>query len=263
MKVGTKIKFLILLICFAINKYSYSNGCSGSTFSMVYSPHCGCWQVCRDFISDCDSLTDLSWDFGDGTPPYSSLTNPPCHFYLPGTYTVTMTVRGYCHSLFSRQTCHITRTVTAVPNQTSLIADFNYNYGCYRSQALFTQASSLPIGITTYSWDFGDGTTSTVPNPSHVYANCGNHQVSLIVTSQTPCCNVIGRDTVVKIIPFDCVADSVLLTASINIVSPLHALETMPCCKPLSREGFCHIVIYGVMAIPLIHYPISLPAFTP
>jgi len=37
--------------------------------------------------------------------------------------------------------------------------------------------------ITSWAWDFGDGNTSTVQNPSHTYATLGNYTVSLTVTN--------------------------------------------------------------------------------
>ena len=37
--------------------------------------------------------------------------------------------------------------------------------------------------ITHWAWDFGDGNTSTVQNPSHTYATLGNYTVSLTVTN--------------------------------------------------------------------------------
>ena len=36
--------------------------------------------------------------------------------------------------------------------------------------------------ITQWSWDFGDGTTSTDASPAHTYAQAGNYEVSLTVT---------------------------------------------------------------------------------
>jgi Zn-dependent metalloprotease len=53
-----------------------------------------------------------------------------------------------------------------------------------------TYSCSLPIGITfqnrsinatTANWDFGDGTTSTLMNPTHVYNNSGIYSVKLRV----------------------------------------------------------------------------------
>ena len=39
--------------------------------------------------------------------------------------------------------------------------------------------------ITGYSWDFGDGTSSTAPNPTHTYATPNDYQVKLTVTDST------------------------------------------------------------------------------
>ena len=36
--------------------------------------------------------------------------------------------------------------------------------------------------ITSWSWDFGDGSTSTEQNPSHTYTDSGKYTVSLTVT---------------------------------------------------------------------------------
>ncbi|MCB9881557.1 MAG: PKD domain-containing protein [Planctomycetes bacterium] len=52
----------------------------------------------------------------------------------------------------------------------------------------FTDSSftSDPGGITSYSWDFGDGSApATVANPMHTYTSCGNYTVALTVTDAT------------------------------------------------------------------------------
>jgi PKD repeat protein len=36
----------------------------------------------------------------------------------------------------------------------------------------------------TYAWDFGDGSTSSVENPTHLYAAAGTYTVTLIVTNE-------------------------------------------------------------------------------
>ncbi len=43
-----------------------------------------------------------------------------------------------------------------------------------------------------YQWDFGDGTTSTEPSPTHIYTNSGTYTVKLTVT------NAYGTDTEIK-----------------------------------------------------------------
>lgn len=52
----------------------------------------------------------------------------------------------------------------------------------------YQQCSNL-IGDITYSWDFGDGTTSNLQNPYHIYNTAGTYVIRLIVS------NAIGADT--------------------------------------------------------------------
>jgi hypothetical protein len=53
----------------------------------------------------------------------------------------------------------------------------------------FTDLTTDPDGhVVAWSWDFGDGTTSTAQSPRHVYARAGNYRVTLTVTDD-------GRNT--------------------------------------------------------------------
>ena len=52
---------------------------------------------------------------------------------------------------------------------------------CEGTTVTFNDASTGSAGITSWSWDFGDGTTSTLQNPTHTYATAGTYDVSLIV----------------------------------------------------------------------------------
>ena len=58
--------------------------------------------------------------------------------------------------------------------------------GCVPANVNFTsqiQGNTNP----TYHWNFGDGSTSTAPNPSHVYTQSGLYIVQLIVDGPPPC----------------------------------------------------------------------------
>lgn len=51
-------------------------------------------------------------------------------------------------------------------------------------QIQFTDTSTAPgSNIATWNWDFGDGTSSTAPNPAHTYSQPGNYVVRLTVTN--------------------------------------------------------------------------------
>lgn len=139
------------------------------------------------FISvDLDaSFTDAStgtpttwfWDFGDGNT--STSQSPTYTYATPGTYTVCLTVTNACGSDSSCQTVTIT-----CPMPT---AGFTFNVGANGADVDFTSTST---GAASYAWDFGDGNTSTMQDPSHTYAVGANYAVCLITT------NNCGSDTI-------------------------------------------------------------------
>jgi PKD repeat protein len=118
------------------------------------------------------SIASRSWDFGNGAA--STAQTAMVTYNTPGTYTVKLTVTGSGGT----NTASKTIVVTAAPP----VADFNANpvTGMAPLAATFTNTSS---GTTTsYQWDFGDGSTSTVAYPSHTYTKAGTYTVKLTAT---------------------------------------------------------------------------------
>lgn len=77
----------------------------------------------------------------------------------------------------------------------SPVANFNYSGACTGNTISFTSNSSISSGsISQYEWDFGDGNTSNLQNPTHSYANTGNFSVQLIVTSNFGCKDTISKN---------------------------------------------------------------------
>jgi PKD repeat protein len=81
-----------------------------------------------------------------------------------------------------------------------LTANFNYSPTTIGvgTSVHFTDATTggyLPY--SAWSWDFGDGGTSTAQNPSHVYTTPGDYNVKLTVTGDCPDC---GSATITKTI---------------------------------------------------------------
>jgi PKD repeat protein len=66
--------------------------------------------------------------------------------------------------------------------QCSALCTFNATFSA-TTNSLTANFSSLPVGASSCEWDFGDGGTSTLQNPSHTYAVHGTYNVCLIATS--------------------------------------------------------------------------------
>ncbi|MEZ4933489.1 MAG: PKD domain-containing protein [Saprospiraceae bacterium] len=114
--------------------------------------------------------TSWLWDFGDGNT--STDQNPSHTFASAGTYTVCLTVTNDFGS--NGPKCQ------AVSVPYSPIADFSYTVN-----SLSVNFTDLSVGDPdTWEWDFGDGNTSTLQNPTHMYAANGDYTVCLISSNQ-------------------------------------------------------------------------------
>lgn len=127
--------------------------------------------------------TSWLWDFGDGA---TSTSQNPNHLYsTEGTYTVCLIITNPCGA---DTTCN---TVTiSCPSPTAAWTE--------SSQGLTATFNNQSIGAVGYSWDFGDGFTSTLQNPTHLYATAGTYTVCLISTSQC------GNDTTCSTVTIVC-----------------------------------------------------------
>ena len=129
-----------------------------------------------------------SWDFGDGGT--STEQNPSYTYDAAGSYTVTLTASNSCGSDAETKTDYI--TVSDAPCDPP-VADFTGSptSGAYPLDVSFTdQSTNSP---TSWSWDFGDGNSSTAQNPTHTYSAVGNYTVELTAT------NSCGSDTETKV----------------------------------------------------------------
>lgn len=57
-----------------------------------------------------------------------------------------------------------------------------FSVSCSNNVCSFSDQSSDDLGVASWSWNFGDGATSTAQNPSHTYGSAGSYTVTLTVT---------------------------------------------------------------------------------
>jgi len=124
---------------------------------------------------------DYYLDFGDG----SGTTTDWQHSYANiGTYPISVTYQNACgNSLTIYDTIYVQDNLPFQGN--NIYADISQNPLCINSVADFYAQS----GYAGYSWDFGDGGTSTNKDAEHIYNSAGNYNANVVIT------NGCGSDT--------------------------------------------------------------------
>jgi PKD repeat protein len=114
------------------------------------------------------------------------------NFSAAGTYTVTATSANGCTATMTGE---VVITVNEVP-----IANFSLvsTYVGINNEIAFTNTST---GNNTYSWDFGDGASSTEVNPTHTYTTQGTYTVTLTATND---CGTATKTETLTVTPSYC-----------------------------------------------------------
>lgn len=155
--------------------------------------------------TNCDNKTQLSCNFSGsstifGIPGATGLASPP---FTAGQFNPGVdVVNGNWYVIIVDQFSNNTPLLFSIqftgnpesPNLNSTPGIFdnkpdftiNTTAGCSGAYS-FTNASTATSGIASYLWNFGDGSTSTLPAPSHTYVTSGTYYVTLTVTDANGC----------------------------------------------------------------------------
>jgi PKD repeat protein len=152
------------------------------------SPACGMAPLTVTFTDyTTNDPTAWSWTFGDGG---TSTARNPVHTYTsPGTYTVALTAANAQGTKTQTNYFYITVDPDPVQPEAGFIASV-----CEEAALLpicFTDLSTN--GPTAWSWNFGDGGTSTIRNPVHTYVMPGTYTITLTAA------NDAGEDSEVRV----------------------------------------------------------------
>jgi len=139
-----------------------------------------------------ETIASWAWDFGDaGT---SDLQNPSHIFSPGGPHDVTLTVTDANTASNS-----VTHTVTINRDPST-----EFGWQCNALECIFTDTSTDPDGdetIASWAWDFGDGGTSDLQNPSHTFSSSGTYEVVLLIADNAGGTNGLLRQVAVSTPP--------------------------------------------------------------
>ncbi|MBL4577035.1 MAG: PKD domain-containing protein, partial [Flavobacteriales bacterium] len=162
------------------------------TFTSNAAPGCSPLQV--SFTDASVGVAQYLWDFGDGS--VDTINANPNHTFTNTTVFILVdTVQLVGISSFGCSDSSST-LVTIYPSANSVIAV--PDTGCSPMTVVY---SSTLTGAVLFNWDFGDGFTDSVQNPTHTYINPSSNDttytVTLIVTSGFFCVDTSYTDVLV------------------------------------------------------------------
>ncbi|MEO6252040.1 MAG: PKD domain-containing protein [Ferruginibacter sp.] len=157
------------------------------------TPQRGCVPYTAQFKNLSLGGTDWIWEFGDNQ---TSTDFEPTHTYTStGTYNVRLIA-------IDTSTCNKRDTsaffaITVFPIPT---AGFNWTPNPPIENTI-TRFNNLSIGANRYVWNFGDGESSTLVNPTHLYNATGVYKATLYAYNVANCVDSLTQDVPILIRP--------------------------------------------------------------
>ncbi len=147
---------------------------AGPTADFSITPSLGCDSVEVVIIENAGNAAKWNWSFGDGT--FDTLPSPPNHKYNSiGRYTINLKITNSdgCKDDINK----------LVVVHGSPVVDFTVKNICENALASFKDNSTFPWGdpLKSWFWDFGDGISSSLKNPTHRYDSSRIFKLKLTV----------------------------------------------------------------------------------
>jgi len=194
--------------CVVVNAVGITSATCNASFSYYTDSTCQTHFV----NTSVGSSPTYSWLI-DGI---SYFTSNPIVSLSNGSHSVLLSLYSggaFCDSTYS--TINVSCGVGPAGSSTLCTASFNIFADSITVGQYYSYNTSIGVGLT-YLWNFGDGTTSTLPYPTHTYSPPGSYIVCLTIYSGTVCTSTT------------CDSSSVFRAASGFAMSHLNVLPTGP-----------------------------------
>lgn len=180
-----------------------------------YSPLNGCTPLMVNFDAFSQMIGRFIWDFGDGNVVDTTI-NKIDHRYIDfGDFVPRVILKE------PSGVCVVPLTGSQPINISGVKAKYSLDKMLFCDSGYITVSDSTTFNdpIRNYEWNFGDGTTYSIPSPVHHYSTPGTYTVSLVVNTVLGCTDTLKTGPVkvvqsplIDISPLDtaiCLNDSV------------------------------------------------------
>lgn len=177
---------LLTILSLAINAKPKANFGTNNTS--------GCAPVVVQFTdSSTNNPTQWKWDLGNGT--VSFLQNPSVTYFNAGEYTIKLIVSNNSGSDTIIKTKYI--SVFAAPK---VAFSSNTTAGCFPLPVQLTNQTNVNNGTADiWQWDFGDGASSNIKEPTHIYATAGFYNVTLRARNNNNCATTLYKTKYIQV----------------------------------------------------------------
>jgi gliding motility-associated-like protein len=144
-------------------------------------------------------ILSRQWNFGDGQTITKNKGGAVSHTYAsPGSYTVSMQITdgAGCSGNVPAQYVSVNGPMAAFSASGT---DVHLNTTVY----FYNNTNDYGNSNTTYSWDFGDGSTSTDVYPSHTYTVPGTYTVTMTASNPSLPCQSTATPVVIIVRNFN------------------------------------------------------------
>lgn len=181
----------------SITKVQFITVYSAPEINFNASKVTGCFPLTTQFfdssIAGNGNVSSWQWDFGDGN--FSSVQNPQHIYTSEGNFNVSLKAA-------TNYGCVTSKTIKDfISINTGVRADFTNlsSQTCNAPATISFVNKSTGTGTLSYAWDFGDGSTSGLTNPSHTFTNSGSYSISLIVNNETGCSDTLLKPKLITV----------------------------------------------------------------
>lgn len=162
-----------------------------------------------------------------------NLSAPIGFSYLWNTGETTQSIKITNPVDGTKYTCELTSVTGCKVNISTVlilqdpVIDFEVSNACDKKEVVFKNTTlNSDNTLNSFLWNFGDGTTSTVENPSHIFSSSGNYSVTFAFENTLGCNYTTTRSIVINASPEPKLVDGMICLDPMGTLSSGYTLDS-------------------------------------